>query len=138
VGAEIDASQLLATVHRMLGNREEGLHAAGLVILAVEQQTIHDGNPSWAGFRTLPKSPHQLLWETGTLIQSLALNGPGNVFEVKGDSVTTGTNVAYAAAQNYGYAPHDLPARPFMFIDDARQEQANKAYVNALLKGITR
>jgi phage gpG-like protein len=138
MGAEIDTSQLRATVERMLANREEALKAAGLTILALEQQTIHDGGEGWAPFKKLPKTPHQLLWETGTLIQSLALGAPGNVFQIDGDSVTTGSNLAYAAAQNYGYEPHDLPARPFIFTDDRRQEQAEKAYVNALLRGITR
>ena len=138
MGAEIDAAALRATVERMLANREAGLKAAGLTILAASQQEIHDGGQGWAPFKKLPKSPHQLLWESGTLIQSLALGGPGNVFEIDGGSVKTGTNVAYAAAQNYGYEPHDLPARPFLFVDDKRQEQAEKAYVNALLAGVTR
>lgn len=137
MSVEVDAAALKATVQRILDNRPDALKAAGLVLLADAQQTIHDGGQAWAPFKTLPKRPHQLLWDTGTLIQSLALGGAGNVFEQTGDTVTVGTNVAYAAAQNYGYEPRNLPARPFLFIDDEREQQASNAYSKALLKGVT-
>jgi phage gpG-like protein len=132
---QLNAAQLKAKVQGILNNREGALKAAGLVLLAKAQEAIEQSGPGWAPFKRPPKRPHQLLWDTGTLIQSLSLSGANNVFTVSGNSVTVGTNVAYAAAQNEG-TRRGVPARPYLFIDAERQDAANAAYVKRLLQAV--
>jgi len=55
-----------------------------------------------------------------------------------GDMIEVGTNRPYARAQNFGYEPHNLPARPFFpFAQDSTVlAAAEKAIVSAMTAAV--
>jgi len=121
-----------AKLQRLLDGKDDALKAAGVMILTESQKSIINSGPGWPGFKRPPKRAHQLLWETGTLLRSLALGGGDNIMEQSGNTITLGSNVRYAKWQNEG--TKNIPARPFLFIDDARIELAKDAYIAQLMK----
>lgn len=131
-----DDSKALAKLDKIKANMPMALKAAGMVVLTAAQQTIIEGGQDWTPWKRLPKHPHQMLWDTGTLIRSLMLGDTHNILRETDSSIIVGSNVAYSAAQQYGYAPHSLPARPFLLFNDAIAAQATIAYKKYLLQGV--
>jgi phage gpG-like protein len=134
---EFDASAFISEIEGTKSNVVAGLKAAAIYFLSESAKTIRSGGLDWPAFRRPPKRPHQLLYDTGRLIGSLAPGGAMNVFESENDglTLTVGSNLAYARAQNQGYAPHSLPARPFMFFDEQRTDAMARIiekYVNGV------
>jgi phage gpG-like protein len=135
MGVEITGLDALrAKVQLLKDNKPKALRAAGIKLLKLAQQSIQEQGPGWAPFKKLPAHPHQLVWESGELFHSLDPGDSHNILQVDGDTVTTGTNVPYAHYQNDGDSR--LPARPFEFIDDAREQAASKAFIAALTEGV--
>ena len=131
IGSEIIKRKLQA----MLMAKSDGLKAAGLVVLTKAQKTITSGGGNgWPGFKRPPTRAHQLLWDYGTLLRSLTVGDTNNVFEQDDASITIGSNVAYARAQNLGDPNHNLPARPFLFLDNERMDLAKDAYLAQIKK----
>lgn len=121
-------------LQQMLDGKPQALKAAGVVLLTEAQKSITQGGNGWPGFARQPKRAHQLLWDYGTLLRSLAVGDTNNVFQEDGDSITIGSSVDYARAQNLGNPAHDLPARPYLFVDEARLRLAETAFMNQLKK----
>ena len=53
-----------------------------------------------------------------TAKQNKATAGSAHVEEMTGTSLEWGTNLNYAAVHQYGYPPRNIPARPFLGIND--------------------
>jgi phage gpG-like protein len=140
MGVEITGIPALkARLKSLSSAKKQALKAAGVAVLTVSQQTIiNQGNGDWPAWSPNyhPKRAHQMLWETGTLLRSLSLGGAGNEFDQEADSVTVGTNVVYAAAQNFGYPAGHLPARPFLDINDRMKQMAQAAFTAAFRRSI--
>lgn len=128
---EFNYQPFIDKLELLQSNIPNALQAAGLTFVTLSQQTIiNQGNGAWAPFKRLPKRPHQLLWETGTMLRGITT---GNI---DGDTITVGDNVAYAAAQNYGVPSHSLPARPFFVWDQTVADKVGAAYMKALMAGV--
>lgn len=83
------------------------------------EDTVWGGSKTWEALKHSTRRP---LEKTGRLRRSIS-------YRVHGDTVElySSDNIAnlYASAQNYGYPPRNIPARPFMVIqqdDDQRLE----------------
>lgn len=104
-------------------------------------------------------TPHKILNDTGTLKNSVSVRGAGgSVQGIDGDEVTLGTNVPYAAIQNFGgtIIPKNgktlafpglggamifakkvtIPARPFIGINQTDEEDFSDV-INAHMKRVT-
>lgn len=126
---------LKARLQRLQRSSETAMKAAGVGALTVAQKAIiNQGDGKWPAWSQnyRPKRSHQMLWDMGTLLRSLALGGAENVFEQDAQSVTVGTNVAYAAAQNFGIPTRNLPPRPF-FVIAAMTKAAIESFRSAIL-----
>jgi phage gpG-like protein len=121
-----------AKLNALLLAKPDALKSAGLSLLLAAQKSIISGGPGFAPQKRPYKPVHQLLWEHGTLLRSLAIDGADNVFSEDDNSITVGSAVKYAQALNLGYAPHNLPQREFLKIDDQRLADARDAYIAAL------
>jgi phage gpG-like protein len=127
--------QIKARLQRMIAAKQEALKASGVAVLTESQKTITSGGNGWAPWSTnyKPKRVHQMLWDTGTLLRSLSIGDEHNIFRTDGDdSIVVGSNVKYAAAQNYGYSPRNLPARPYLVLNAQVEEVAKKAFAAQL------
>lgn len=127
-----DGDAFIARLKKIPQNTEVGLKRAGIYLLSQAQKTIKSGGEGWAPFRRPPKPPHNLLLDNGRLIGSLAPNSDENIFDLEHNSITVGSNVEYAAAQNYGFTPRNLPARPFLFIDQERADRCMAIIAKAM------
>ena len=139
-----DGSGALAKLQRLQDNMPKAVEAMGIVYLAAAQRRITSGGSGWAPWSKdyanyiARTHQHQMLWDTGTLVRSLSVGGQDNIFQPNGNSITIGSNVAYAAAQEFGYGPRDLPARPYLIMDDAdTKATALNAVRKRMLQGIT-
>lgn len=71
------------------------------------------------------------LLRSGSLLNSIGLISSGNTAEVYSDS-------PYARAHQFGYAPRNLPARPyFPAINDELTDYANRQVITAAVQEIT-
>ncbi len=59
----------------------------------------------------------KLLQDSGLLKASSTASGADAILDIQPLSLETGTALVYAAAQNYGYAPRNLPARQFIGVN---------------------
>lgn len=134
MGLNVDASGLLAKIAKIKANIPLALRAVGTVVLLNASETITSGGNGWPPFKKLPKRPHQLLWDTGTLLRSLTPGGANNVLDVSASSVTVGTNVLYAQYQQEG--TRTIPARPYLVWNDPVKANASKVFEKYLLVGV--
>jgi phage gpG-like protein len=77
-------------------------------------------NANWPP-RKIAGDGHPLLMESGAMLQAATGGGAGAIAEAGTHDLTLGVDggtVPYAAAQNYGYAPRNLPAREYLGMDD--------------------
>jgi hypothetical protein len=86
-----DASGAIAKMQNLKANIPKAMEAVGAYVLLSAARTITDGGNGWAPFKKLPKRPHQLLWDSGTLLRSLTPGDSDNVLTVSGDTITVGT-----------------------------------------------
>ena len=77
---------------------------------------------------------------TATLIQSTTLIDSLMAPPPSSDMIEVGSSTEYARAQNFGYEPRGLPARPFFPIanDGTVQPTARKAIESAMKAAITK
>ncbi len=132
MSASFDDNAIKAMLQKLLDAKPLALQAAGVSLLTEAQKSIIESGPGWPGFKRPPKRAHQLLWLTATLLRSLAVGGADNIFQEDSDSVTVGTGTSYGKYQNLGVPSHNLPPRPFLFIDENRLQLATAAYLNQL------
>lgn len=132
----VDASAFKVKADQLLNNIPQALKAAGLVILAQAAQSIKAQGPGWAPFKRLPKRPHQLLYDTGHLIQSLQYGNADNIFDLGDTQLTVGSNLRYAAVQQFGNPSHNLPARPYLVITSGRLPDITAAFTRRLMQGV--
>jgi phage gpG-like protein len=137
INFNFDGTAAIAELSKIRANAPQALNAVGVYLLTVAQTNItsQGSGLGWAPFKRLPKRPHQLLWDHGTLLRSLTVGDGNNVFQSSPGQVTIGSNVAYAAAQNFGVTSHDLPARPFLVFSSANEEAAGRVFINYLMGG---
>lgn len=112
--------------------RKEGLTLVGGLVESQTKLRIQSGGPGpegepWAAwsesYAASRHHGHALLQDEGYLLGSIA------AYEPEGDSVTIGSNLVYAAIQQFGGAdgmrpgPAAIPARPYLGVSasDARQ-----------------
>ena len=142
MGMSFDASGLKAKIALLKANAVKARQAGAVAALATAQQTIINGGNGWpewsaAYARRIAKRPHQMLWDTGTLLRSLTPGGSDNILQDNGNGITVGSNVAYAAAQNYGNPERSLPARPFLVVNDQLEQNVTAAFFKSLLQGVS-
>lgn len=128
-----------ARLKGVLAAKKDALKAAGVAVLTNAQQTITNGGDGWQPWSKnyKPKRAHQMLWDTGTLLRSLTVGDANNIFDQENDNtIIVGSNVKYAAAQNFGYSPRNLPARPFLLVNAKTQDVAQRAFVAKLQKAL--
>lgn len=86
------------------------------------------------------KKPHPLLVLSGALIESARdTGGAGNIHQVSGRLATLGIDgsvIPYAAAQNYGYEPRNLPAREYLYAAEDTIQVAAEAFRPAASEAI--
>ena len=127
---------IVQRLRSMIEAQPQALKAAGVALLTQAQQSIINGGNGWPAWSPnyKPKRMHQILWDTGTLLRSLAIGDGNNVFREEGNSVTVGSNVVYAARQNFGGG--GIPARPFLYVDDDRLRVCTQAYLAQLQRAV--
>lgn len=80
------------------------------------------------------KKPHPLLILSGKLIEAARDTGnPGNIHDVDADGRTLlagvrGDVVPYAAAQNFGFPPRNLPARTYEYASQDTLERCAQRF----------
>ena len=93
---------------RGIADRKPILEAMGLQMVSITKRAFSD--PSLRPMPWAPRKdtkPHSLLRKSGALWQSI------RVGELTNDHVDIRSDRVYAAAQQLGYAPRNLPPRPF-------------------------
>jgi phage gpG-like protein len=131
---EFDASAVIAKLSAIQANIPRALQATGTYLLTVAQTNItsQGSGLGWPPAKRIDKKhPHQLEWLTGTMLRSLSPGGSNNVFQVDDNTVTIGSNVIYAAAQNFGN--RHLPPRPFLVFNDDQEKAAARVFLKYLL-----
>lgn len=97
----------------------EGAEIAGA---GVRQNFEVGGRPAWPDITAQSRSQRKVNSTSGPLIDSGALMAAasatspgvaGSVFGVSGDTLTLGTDLVYAATQNFGREDDNIPAREF-------------------------
>jgi phage gpG-like protein len=130
-----DASGALAKLQRLKDNIQPALKAGAVSVLADAVLTVkNQGNGEWAPFKHTPSRPHNLLWDTGGLVQSM--NVQAGILEVGSDWITIGSNLRYASVQQLGYSGFNIPARPFFTFDAGVQARAKSAFAKRLFQGL--
>lgn len=92
-------------------NRKPILERMGQTVKSLAQRAFTDSalRPStWAPRKKEPKDGHAILQKSTLLRKSI------NVTAATNTQVTIGSDRPYAAAHQLGYAPNNLPARPFL------------------------
>lgn len=133
---DFDASELKATIAAIKANVQNAKKAAAMYVLGYAQHEITSGGSGWAPMKRLPKRPHALLWDSATLLRSLTPGDSENILQIGDPTTIVGSAVAYAAALNYGYPEHNLPARPYLITNDEVSEGAAQAFIKTLLQGV--
>lgn len=137
MSVRVNVAEVKADINKMIGNVPQARKAAGIfVVLQAQKKIINQGDGEWPPLKRLPKRPHQLLWDTGTLLRSLAPGGADNIMEENANGITVGTSVAYAAAQNFGLPSRGLPARTFFVESSETEGQIAAIYKQNILKGV--
>jgi len=88
--------------------------AAVEVLDDAQMQFNNEGDPPWAPKKRDNGLP--LLVRRGTLKQSLQADEGENIERIEG-GIRVGTNVEYAAVQQFGSSSRNIPARPFLWRD---------------------
>lgn len=89
------------------------------------------GRSGWPG--------HPLLIDLGDLFGAIAERDRGHVEDVQPRAMLVGIDggeIEYAAAQNFGYPPRNLPAREFVFVSEERLEELDELVADMLLESI--
>lgn len=133
MATEFNYSGIKAKLERLKANAPKALQAVGQFFVADAQQTIAAGGngwPQWSpAYAKRVAGKHQILWDSGTLMRSLTVLSAGT------DSVTVGSNVVYAAIQQFG--GRGIPARPYFLLEDSdKQQRALNVFRKYLLKGV--
>jgi len=126
--------ELKAKLQNIMDSSEPALKAAGVMFLTLAQQSIISGGPGFAPQKRPYKPVHQLLWEFGTLLRSLAFGDSNNIMEESEHQIVVGSNVVYARALALGDAAHILPARNYFDLNDDKVDRVKEAYLNVLIK----
>ena len=97
----------LHRISRRVSDKKPLLEAMGLQLKTTTQLAFFDGERAayWVA-RKKKGDGHALLRLSGTLSRSFRV-------KVNGDEVSVSTERLYAAALQFGYAPRNLPSRPF-------------------------
>jgi phage gpG-like protein len=136
VDIQFDGTATIAELNKIRSQIPQALEAVGVYLLTVAQSNItsQGAGLGWPPAKRIDKKhPHQLEWLTGTMLRSLTPQGSSNIFQVSDNSVTIGSNVVYAAAQNFGN--RHLPARPFLVFNSDQEEAAARVFLKYLLNG---
>jgi phage gpG-like protein len=121
---DFDSGSIKKRLQALLDAKATALNMAGASLLADVQQSFVQSGPGWQA-RKPPTGTWKLLWKSGTLFRSMTMA----VGEVD-SSVSVGTNVSYAIFLNEG--TRKMVARPFLFLDDTRIQDATDAFHNVL------
>lgn len=117
-------------INAIIAAKQAALKAAGQTVLQDLLENYNsEGNKYGAGWspRVDPIGDWKLLHHTGHLMSSINMVSDD-------DSVSIGTNVPYAAALNFGYEPHGLCARPFIFFNDQIANDFMNSYLAQIKK----
>lgn len=87
------------------------------------------GSTKWA--KRKDKKTHPILVKSGGMKNGVFAKPTGNGVELI-------SNKVYSAAQNYGYAKRNLPARPFMTIPPDELQNMGKSIVDQLVRKFNR
>lgn len=150
---QADLTADLDTLAAGLADDEEFLRrdAAPLVSAAVRRTFDEGGRPEpWPDITAKSRAQRKVNGVSGPLIDSGALEDAasdgrggvaGSLFAVSGDTLTEGTDLVYAAAQNFGWDDKNIPARLF---EDLKPEDAlalgaayEDDYLHRLLAGMS-
>lgn len=131
-----DPSKFIGQLELIKTNIPKALRAVGVFVLGEASRVITDGSPDWAAWKTIPSRPHQMLWETGTLLRSLTVGGPGDIFDESDNQIIVGSNVKYAASMQYGNSKHGIPARPFFVFNSSMEQKAGRVFMKYLMTDI--
>lgn len=99
--------------------------------------TSPDGT-SWPP-RKEPTGDWPLLVKSGALAAAASGEGEGHVAEIGDREMSTGVQsdvIQYAAAQNYGYPPNNLPPREYLGADEPALDECGEAIADAGLAAI--
>jgi len=104
------------------------------------QSGQHDGFSRWqalsedyAEWKKIKYGDLPILTLTGRLRGSLNQSRNSDaVREIEPQKMKYGTKVEYAAAHQYGYAPNNLPPRPYMRIGESQKRMLRSGVANAL------
>lgn len=125
--------------------------AARIASAAVRRNFDEGGRPEpWPDITAQSRAQRKFNFTSGPLIDSGALEAAasagqegvaGSLFSVSGDTLTEGTDLMYAAVQNFGWDAKNIPARLF---EDLKPEDAlalgvayEDDYLHRLLAGMT-
>ena len=136
-GREIPVDQIESAIAGIVRNAETGdfsdvLAGAHFIILEGEaenfsRQVDSQGNP-WLPRKDNKK--HPLLRLTYAMYAAAATHGgKGQIEQIGPRESTLGiskSTIPYVLAQNFGYAPRNLPAREFYYISDQTEEKLNE------------
>jgi phage gpG-like protein len=114
-----------------------------LIMESVNRNFMEGGRPKW-----LPLSPLTILRrtkgkgtgsaeplrDTGLLMLSIGNPGSKGIDVLTEDTLRVGTNVPYAAAQNFGHK--QIPARPFMVLQPEDEDKIVQAIREHIEKAV--
>ena len=101
---------------KAMQDRTPYLKAMGTAVVSLAQRAFTDEGlrPStWEKRKVEPKDGHAPLIESGALRKSIRISSVTN------KEVTISSDRPYAAAHQFGYPEHNLPARPFLPFDQS-------------------
>ncbi len=96
--------------------------------ISIKKNFVEGGRPKW-----IPKkdgTPSNL-FKSGTLFSSI-IHDSNDVMAEAG--MNDGHNPIYGFAQQFGYTPRNLVARPFVLFQDEDKEMATRIYGESILK----
>jgi len=144
---------LLAKIRRLDGHAEEPLEIAGVEAHTIIKEKFQNQGPGWARLsertllkrRNADKSSVKILLDEGTLRDSITSQaGQESVYVLTGRELLIGSNLVYAAIQNFGWPsggkhpPPTIPARPYLPTPEElipRLEAELTAWLDDHLKG---
>ena len=120
--------RLIGQLAERMEDLSEPMNAIGVYIVKRARERFEKSGPGWPPLspRTVAKrrkGSSKPLIDTGRLMASIGNVAKEGVFQVTERSVRVGTNVIYAAIQNFGGRAGrghsvEIPARPFLYVED--------------------
>ena len=119
-----------AKVNAIIAAKATALKAGGQAVYQDLMENYDSQGAKYGGAwspRIPPTGNWNILHKTGFLESSISMESDDN-------SVSIGTSVPYAPALNFGYEPHNLVARPFIFFNNEIANDFMDAYMNQMQK----